>query len=68
MVLTNWTCSGGYDLAAQAGMDVTVEGVGLVRPTSSEALAIQQMGRCLRPKAEPAIIIDHAGSRDPRAA
>lgn len=51
----------GYDLAAQAGMDVTVEGVGLVRPTSSEALAIQQMGRCLRPKADKAIIIDHAG-------
>ena len=42
-------------------MPVTVEGVGLVRPTASEALAIQQMGRCLRAKSYPGIIIDHAG-------
>lgn len=50
----------GYDLAAQAGMPVTVETVGLVRPTMSESLAIQQMGRCLRAKDYPGIIIDHA--------
>lgn len=61
-VLTNVGLFGeGYDLAAQAGMPVTVEGVGLVRPTMSESLAIQMMGRCLRAKSYPGIIIDHAG-------
>jgi superfamily II DNA or RNA helicase len=54
----------GYDLAAQAGMPVTIDAVGLARPTQSLSLHIQQMGRALRPKADgsPAIIIDHAGN------
>jgi superfamily II DNA or RNA helicase len=54
--------SEGYDLSAQAGRNVTVEAVGLCRPTQSLTLHLQQVGRALRPKAEPAIILDHAGN------
>jgi len=52
----------GYDLAAQAGRDVTIEAVGLARPTQSLAMYMQQVGRALRPKDQPAIILDHAGN------
>jgi len=51
----------GFDLAALAP-GATIECVGLCRPTQSLALHLQQIGRALRPKPEPAIILDHAGN------
>lgn len=60
----------GFDLAAAASqaaghdVDVTVEAVGLARITKSLALSRQQIGRVLRPKREPGIILDHAGHLD----
>lgn len=50
----------GFDLSAQVGRNVPIEAVSLLRPTKSLALAIQMMGRGLRPKPVPAIILDHA--------
>ena len=62
-VLTNVDLFGeGYDLAAQAEMDVTIEVVGLARPTQSLGLFMQQIGRALRPKPDKALILDHAGN------
>lgn len=52
----------GFDLSAQSGVDVPIECVGLCRPTQSLTLHLQQIGRALRPKSEPAIILDHAGN------
>jgi DNA repair protein RadD len=65
-VLTNVDLFGeGYDLAAQAEMDVTIEMVGLARPTQSLGLYMQQIGRALRPDGDKvAIILDHAGNLD----
>ncbi len=63
-VITNVDlCGEGYDLSAQAKMPVTIETVGLCRPTKSLALHKQQMGRVLRPKADGSagIILDHVG-------
>ena len=64
-VLTNCDLFGeGYDLSAQAGRDVSVEAVGLARPTQSLVLHCQQIGRALRPKdgGQAAVILDHAGN------
>lgn len=52
----------GFDLSAQAETDCPIECVGLARPTKSPSLHLQQIGRALRPKPEPAIILDHAGN------
>ncbi len=52
----------GFDLAANAGVDCTVEAVVSARPTQSVSIWLQQVGRALRPKAEAAIILDHAGN------
>lgn len=51
----------GYDIAAQAGMPVTIETVGLCRSTKSLPLLIQMMMRAMRAKSTPGTIIDHAG-------
>lgn len=64
-VLTNVDLFGeGYDLAAQARMPVTIDCVGLARPTQSLGLHLQQIGRSLRPKSDgsKALILDHAGN------
>lgn len=52
----------GFDLSAIAGRDVPIEAVILYRPTQSLSLHLQQVGRALRPKAQAAIILDHAGN------
>lgn len=54
----------GYDLAAQAGRDVTIETVGLCRPTKSFPLLVQMAMRAMRKKPYKGIILDHAGSLD----
>lgn len=63
MVLSNVELvTTGFDLSAQVGRDVPVEAVILCRPTMSLALYLQMVGRALRRKPYPAIILDHAGN------
>ncbi len=54
----------GYDLAAQAGSNKTIDAVICARPTQSRALSRQQTGRALRVKEDGsnAIILDHANN------
>ena len=54
--------SEGFDLSAIAGRDAPIECVILMRPTQSLSLYLQQVGRALRRKPYPAIIIDMVGS------
>ena len=54
----------GYDLAAQAGMDVTIEVTGLGSKTASFPRLQQRVGRCMRPKNGPGYILDHTGNYD----
>lgn len=51
----------GFDLAAIAGRDVTIDCVIDCAPTMSLALALQRWGRALRPP-NTAIILDHAAN------
>jgi superfamily II DNA or RNA helicase len=63
MVLCNVDLFGeGFDLSSIAGRDVPIEAVIQMRPTQSLSLHLQQIGRALRPKPYPAIILDHAGN------
>lgn len=52
----------GFDLAAQVDRDVTIEAVLQHSPTQSLAKHLQQLGRGLRKKPEPAILLDLAGN------
>lgn len=60
LVGVNLFCEG-FDLSAQVGREVPVEAGAFLRPTKSLALAMQMVGRCLRRKSQPAILMDHVG-------
>ena len=60
-----WNCdlfSEGFDLSAIAGRDVPIECVIQARPTKSLTLHLQQVGRALRRKPYPAILLDLCGN------
>lgn len=52
----------GFDLSAQVDRDVTIEAVMQYSPTQSLAKHLQQLGRGLRKKEEPAILLDLVGN------
>jgi DNA repair protein RadD len=52
----------GFDLSAQVDRDVTIEAVLQYSPTQSLAKHLQQLGRGLRKKPEPAILLDLVGN------
>lgn len=52
----------GFDIGSYSNSDVTIEALIGARPTKSLRLARQINGRVLRPKPEPAVILDHAGN------
>jgi len=52
----------GFDLSAQVGREVPIETVIMLRATQSETLHLQALGRGLRKKPRPAIILDHSGN------
>lgn len=54
----------GFDLAAQAEMDVTIECVGDCKPSKSLGSVMQRWGRLLRYKDYNGILLDHAGNMD----
>ncbi|WP_210420172.1 DEAD/DEAH box helicase [Aquisphaera giovannonii] len=60
-----WNCdlfSEGFDLSAVAGRDVPIECAIQARPTKSLTLHLQQIGRALRRKPYPAILLDLCGN------
>ena len=54
--------SEGFDLSAIADRDVPIEAVIQARPTKSLTMHLQQLGRGLRRKPDPAILIDLCGN------
>lgn len=52
----------GYDLASNAGIDVSIGCVIDAAPTQSLSRYLQRCGRALRPQESKAVILDHAGN------
>ncbi|MDY3551427.1 DEAD/DEAH box helicase [Gemmata sp. JC717] len=64
-LLVLWNCglfSEGFDLSAIARRDVPIECVIQARPTKSLTMHLQQLGRALRRKPYPAILVDLCGN------